>query len=174
MCSSDPGPVSIKLYRLTSRLLLALIASGTIAESSSCTPGGIKGAPRILFKSMTKYRGDTSRCNDQARVTAAVDSLAAVVAVARAVFECTEIVVVRTKNRFDPEYDAVPIGGYRDFQLLCLVEDPATPGTWRYCELQINLHRMVQIKAGLDAAGSSPCWGPWADGRSSTSSSRWS
>ena len=56
-----------------------------------------------------------------------------------------------SKNRFDPEYDAVPSGGYRDLQMLCYIKDEA--GVWRFAELQVNTRRMVELKAGGGGAG---------------------
>ena len=138
------GPVSIVLYEVVSGLLHSLGING------ECLPGMVKGSPRIIFKSMTKYGGDTSKCHDLARATISVRTLADVVAVVVTILACPLIVVIRIKNRFDPLYDAVPSGGYRDVQLLCLVR---IDGKWQYAELQVNLAAMVAIKEGGEGGG---------------------
>ena len=135
------GPVSIMLYEVVSELLHA-----HAIEGSECLPGMVKGSARIVFKSMTKYLGNTSKCHDLARATVSVRTLADAVAVVLAVLACPLIVVIRAKNRFDPSYDAIPIGGYRDVQLQCLLQD--SRDNWHYAELQINLVAMIAIKAG--------------------------
>lgn len=141
------GPVSIKLYEVVSELLHAAHS----IVGAECVPGMVKGAPRIVFKSMTKYGGNTSKCHDLARATVSVRTLADVVVVVRAVLACPLIVVIRIKNRMDPAYDALPIGGYRDVQFQCLLQD--TAGKWFYAELQINLVAMIAIKAGGGEGG---------------------
>lgn len=141
------GPVSIKLYEVVSELLHAAHS----IVGAECVPGMVKGAPRIVFKSMTKYGGNTSKCHDLARATVSVRTLADVVVVVLAVLACPLIVVIRIKNRMDPAYDALPIGGYRDVQFQCLLQDSA--GKWFYAELQINLVAMIAIKAGGGGEG---------------------
>ena len=140
------GPVSIMLYEVVSELLHA-----HDIEGSECLPGMVKGSARIVFKSMTKYLGNTSRCHDLARATVSVRTLADVVAVVLAVLACPLIVVIRSKNRLDPLYDAIPIGGYRDVQLQCLLQD--STDNWHYAELQINLVAMISIKEGGEDGG---------------------
>lgn len=140
------APVSILLYEVVSGLLF----SHNI-DSSECLPGMVKGAPRIVFKSMTKYGGNTSKCHDLARATVSVGTLADIVAVLLAVLACPMLVVIRIKNRMDPAYDATSIGGYRDVQLQCLLQDAA--GNWHYVELQINLVAMIAIKEGGGEGG---------------------
>lgn len=139
------GAVSIRLYELVSGLL----AGDSIA--GECIPGMIKGPARMVFKSMLKYLGDVSKCKDLSRATACVTGLADVAAIVELVLACPDIVVVRSKNRFAPGYDSAPIGGYRDYQLLCLVKDGA--GHWRYAELQVNLAALVAIKNGSGGGG---------------------
>lgn len=141
------GPVSIKLYEVVSELLHAAHS----IVGAECVPGMVKGAPRIVFKSMTKYGGNTSKCHDLARATVSVRTLADVVVVVLAVLACPLIVVIRIKNRMDPAYDALPIGGYRDVQFQCLLQDSA--GKWFYAELQINLVAMIAIKEGGGEGG---------------------
>ena len=140
------GPVSIMLYEVVSELLHA-----HAVEGSECLPGMVKGSARIVFKSMTKYLGNTSKCHDLARATVSVRTLADAVAVVLAVLACPLIVVIRAKNRFDPSYDAIPIGGYRDVQLQCLLQD--STDNWHYAELQINLVAMIAIKEGGEDGG---------------------
>jgi len=61
-----------------------------------------------------------------------------------------DILAVRWKDRFDPDYDALPIGGYRDLQMLGLVE---MDGRYHYVEVQINIKTMLQIKSGGRGTG---------------------
>ena len=70
------APVSILLYEVVSGLLFSHNIDG-----SECLPGMVKGAPRIVFKSMTKYGGNTSKCHDLARATVSVRTLADIVGV---------------------------------------------------------------------------------------------
>jgi len=142
----NAGPVSIVLYEVAS----AIVVTATQGRGE-VTPGGVKGNERIVFKALTKYGGDCSKVHDLSRATVEVDSLDDVAAVVEAVLASKDLVVIRCKNRFDPGYDALPSGGYRDFQMLCLIRDAT--GAWRYAELQVNLRRMVQIKQGLDEHG---------------------
>jgi hypothetical protein len=128
------GPIAIKLAEETSKLVAALDIKGT------CMVGLIKGEPRVIFKSIMKYGGNTSKCRDLARAT-----------VVNAVFLCPWIIVIRTKNRMAATYDAIPVGGYRDVQLLCLVQ--GEDGTWQYAELQVNLQGMIAIKDGGENGG---------------------
>ena len=97
-------------------------------------PGAVKALRRYTF--MEKYGGRFDLCKDLIRATIEVNSLAEVADVVEAIYQSSNIIVVREKNRFDPEYDALPIGGYRDFQLLVLfqVED----GVWRWGEVQVR------------------------------------
>jgi hypothetical protein len=139
------GPIAIKLAEETSKLVAALDIKGT------CMVGLIKGEPRVIFKSIMKYGGNTSKCRDLARATVCVQTLAHIVAVVNAVFLCPWIIVIRTKNRMAATYDAIPVGGYRDVQLLCLVQ--GEDGTWQYAELQVNLQGMIAIKDGGENGG---------------------
>lgn len=140
------APVSILLYEVVSGLLFSHNIDG-----SECLPGMVKGAPRIVFKSMTKYGGNTSKCHDLARATVSVRTLADIVGVLLAVLACPMLVVIRIKNRMNPAYDSIMVGGYRDVQLQCLLQDAA--GNWHYVELQINLIAMIAIKEGEGESG---------------------
>lgn len=140
------GPVSITLYEVVSSLLHAHSIDG-----AECLPGMVKGAPRIVFKSMTKYGGNTSKCHDLARATVSVLTLSDIANVVLAVLACPLIAVIRIKNRMDPACDVTAIGGYRDVQFQCLMRDAA--GNWFYVELQINLVAMIVIKEGGEGGG---------------------
>jgi len=79
-----------------------------------------------------------------------VDGLAAAAEVGEALVASDKMVCVRWKNRFDPDYDAIAIGGYRDLQMLGLIE---MDGRFHYVEVQINIKPMLDIKAGIGGAG---------------------
>jgi hypothetical protein len=136
------GPIAIKLAEETSKLVAALDIKGT------CMVGLIKGEPRVIFKSIMKYGGNTSKCRDLARATVCVQTLAHIVAVVNAVFLCPWIIVIRTKNRMAATYDAIPVGGYRDVQLLCLVQ--GEDGTWQYAEAHTAVHTKVSKKFSIE------------------------
>lgn len=136
--------VSIKLYCVVSEI------SESVDASSKTRPGPPKQVRRTIFKSCSSYGGDTTRCRDKARVTVEVVGLAAAADVAEALVESKKIVCARWKNRFDPDYDAIAIGGYRDLQLLGLIE---MDGRYHYVEVQINIKPMLDIKAGIGGAG---------------------
>ena len=57
---------------------------------------------------------------------------------------------MRCKNRFDPDYDSLPVAGYRDFQILGLIE---VSGSLHWAEIQVNLQKMVDVKDGKAGAG---------------------
>jgi hypothetical protein len=105
----------------------------------------VKGLRRIVSKVTTKYGGDFTRCKDIARATACVDDLESIVALVKALLTLENIALVRCKNRFDPSWDSMYAGGYRDFQLQVLL---SVNGVWRNAECQINLKEMVKIKEG--------------------------
>ena len=69
-----------------------------------------------------RYHGMLSKCRDISRATIVADSLAAVATVVAAIIACPYFAVMRCKNRFDPDYDSLPVAGYRDFQILGLIE----------------------------------------------------
>ena len=141
---------SIVLY-----LLLCSIASA-VGCDAEVLPGGLKGLRRIVFKSCLNYGCDFSMCKDGIRATIILQTLAGVLQMLLALLRADDIVVVRMKNRFGQEhmtrsysrdFDANPLGGYRDLQLLCLFR---LGGQWRYGEVQLNLQQMVAIKEQAD------------------------
>ena len=139
------GGVSVRLYNEVSDIL------GSNGIDGECIPGMLKGEARVVFKSASKYKSDTSKCRDLARATVRVGSLADAARVVELVFGSADILVIRCKNRLSTSYDADSTGGYRDIQLLCLVRD--ADGTWRYAELQVNLTAMLTIKNGGGGGG---------------------
>ena len=147
------APASILLYKTVSKVVDDVGVGST-------TPGGLKKVARLVFKTMLNYGGDFARCRDISRCTVEVDDLESVFKVAEALIACESLVVVRMKNRFDPEFDSAPIGGYRDLQFLCLIQ--TEDGVWRYGEVQVNLKDFVQLKAGIDPETGEK----WADEKS--------
>ena len=123
--------------------LLLLLLAGYV--NATVVPGSVKKLRRFGFKTEDKYDGDYGQCHDLVRATIEVGTLAEVAEVAELIHKSPGVLVVRVKNRFDPSYDALPIGGYRDLQLLVVFEE--APGVWRWAELQINLAEMVAIKS---------------------------
>ena len=132
---------SVVLYREVSTLVSAVGTGDTL-------PGGLKKQPRLVFKTMVNYGGNFSRCRDISRCTVVVDSIEAVLRIVEALMESKSLKVIRVKNRLDSEYDSAPIGGYRDVQLMCLVETDS--GVMRFGEVQVNLRDFVQMKAGIN------------------------
>eukprot|EP00040_Diaphanoeca_grandis_P019776 m.104705 g.104705 ORF g.104705 m.104705 type:complete len:701 (-) comp27588_c0_seq1:69-2171(-) len=128
---------SIALYEILFRL------SSTLSCKVEVIPGGVKALARMVFKSVLNYNADFSKCRDATRATMEVHSIKDVVIVVNALLASPDIVIVRTKDRFQRSYDSRPIGGYRDFQALCVFKHNEG---WVYGEVQLNLAELVQIK----------------------------
>lgn len=92
---------------------------------------------------MHKYSGNFSKCHDIARATIAANNLEDVVRACEAVAASPHLAITRIKNRFAEGYDALPDGGYRDVQLLCVL---VCNGRLRWAEVQINLIDMLVKK----------------------------
>jgi len=107
-------------------------------------PGGVKKLPRTVFKCAVNYNCDLSEITDQVRCTVVCESLAQMAAMLREMLASTDVSVVRVKNRFAPEYDATPAGGYMDLQTIVAFE--CGPGEWMVGEVQVNLWAMLRIK----------------------------
>jgi hypothetical protein len=107
-------------------------------------PGGVKKLPRTVFKCAVNYDCDLSEITDQVRCTVVCESLAQVAAMLRALLASDDVSVVRVKNRFAPEYDATPAGGYLDLQTIVSFE--CGEGEWMLGEVQVNLWSMLRIK----------------------------
>lgn len=111
-------------------------------------PGGVKGEERMVFKTLTSYGGNFSKCRDISRITIVVATMRDLWLVARALQSDGVIRTIRGKFRFSPGYDPVPTGGYRDTQYQVLIE---IDGIWRYAEVQLNLHPFMMLKNQKDA-----------------------
>ena len=129
--------VSIAIYVLVSRLLLD--------NECPCTviPGPVKQVERMVFKSGVRYGLDFRKCKDLARLTIQVANLAVAAMALRLLLASGLFVIVNHKHRFAANYPVITVGGYRDYQLICLIR---IGGVWRVCELQINLEIFVEIK----------------------------
>ena len=136
--------LSINLYNKVTRVISRLKCKAT------CNPGPPKETRRFIYKSVGSYGGDTTKCRDKARCTIETGGVAACADVGDALIESDDIICVRWKDRFDPEYDALPIGGYRDLQLQALIE---MNGRYHYVEIQVNITPMLHIKAGVSGGG---------------------
>ena len=132
-----------KLYRAVSNIVDSFNDPKVLA-----VPGGVKRIRRIVFKTVTRYGCDFSKCRDMSRITVRVPDLALVADVAEALLRSEDMAFFRVKNRFAKEYDAAPMGGYRDLQLMCLVR--CDDGVYRPGEGQVNVEDFVQMKAGID------------------------
>jgi hypothetical protein len=108
-------------------------------------PGGVKKLPRTVFKCGVNYNCDLSQITDQVRCTVVCESLAQVAAMLRALLASGDVSVVRVKNRFAPDYDATPAGGYLDLQTIVAFELGGA-GEWMLGEVQVNLWSMLRIK----------------------------
>jgi hypothetical protein len=135
---------SIILYKRTSAAVASV--AGQLSSPGIVLPGDVKGKERTIYKSALKYNGDTTKCHDKIRCTVELKTLEDVAVVAEALVELPEFLIFNVKNRFDPEYDALPIGGYRDMQFSGLIKlegDDAGGGAYAWCEVQLNLTRRI-------------------------------
>jgi hypothetical protein len=107
-------------------------------------PGGVKKLPRTIFKFALAYMCDMTKISDFVRCTVVCESLADVTAVLKALLASDDVSVVRVKNRFAPDYDAKPAGGYIDLQMIVLFQ--CGVGEWMLGEVQVNLWSMLRIK----------------------------
>ena len=133
---------SISVYR---QLCAMVMAIATMVGAATVIPGSVKKLARFTFKVAEKYGGRFDLCRDLIRATIEVESLADAATVVAALHDAATVWVVRTKDRFNQtSAEVLPIGGYRDYQLLCIVE--VAPGVYRWAEVQVNLKSMVAIK----------------------------
>lgn len=153
---NDPlVPIGRSLVRLLYARAVAAVAS-TVLYVSVCAvvaklnfkvvdvvPGGLKKYPRMVFKGCVNYGGDFSKIRDISRITVVVQTLVEVAAVVTALSESGKFVIVRCKNRFSAKVSVLATGGYRDFQILALLE---VKGFLRYCEIQVNLDTFIALK----------------------------
>jgi len=138
---------SISVYRQ----LCAMVTAVATMRAATVIPGSVKKLERFTFKVAEKYGGRFDLCRDLIRVTIEVESLADAATMVGALHEAATVWVVRTKDRFNqPSAEVLPIGGYRDYQLLCVVE--VAPRVYRWAEVQVNLKSLVAIK-GREGGG---------------------
>lgn len=103
LLAAETSPV---LYR---RICTIIAVTGCNAIA---VPGGVKGEARIIFKTLTGYNGDFSKCRDVSRITIVVVTMRDLWLIASALQRDETIRTVRGKFRFSPGYDPVPTGGY--------------------------------------------------------------
>jgi len=131
---------SKRLYEIISKI------AALVGVELAVLPGGVKKLPRTVFKCAVNYDCDLSQIVDQVRCTVVCESLAQVAAMLRALLASPNVSVVRVKNRFAPDYDATPAGGYLDLQTIVALECGAGTGEWMLREVQVNLWSMLRIK----------------------------
>lgn len=136
---------SIALYKTVSQIVASL--KDDLSTPGVVLPGDVKGKERTVYKSALKYLGDTTKCHDKIRCTCQVETLEDMATVAEGLEKSAEFVVVKVKNRFDSGYDSLPIGGYRDMQFSGLFK-LARLNIYVWCEVQLNLTRMIALKSG--------------------------
>lgn len=140
---------SITLYKRISKTVADV--KDQLSTPGIVLPGNVKGKERTIYKSGLKYNGDTTKCHDKIRCTVKLETLGDIATVGEGLIKMPDFLVVKVKNRFDPEYDALPIGGYRDMQFSGLIElsnGGTTSSTYAWCEVQLNLSRMIALKSG--------------------------
>lgn len=121
--------------------MVTVVAS--VGPHLAVIPGGVKQLPRTVFKSAIKYRCNIGRITDQIRCTVVAPTLVDVAHVLRAMLDSPSLAVTRVKNRFAPDYDAAPTGGYLDLQTMVQF---SVGGRQLQGEVQINLEPMLSIK----------------------------
>lgn len=139
----DASIASIALYFAVSVAVDTIAGNVVAAGLVRVIPGPVKGLGRMVFKSGLGYNFDFSRCKDLARLTVQVADLPTAAKVVEALTKSDMLTVMRTKNRFDRSYDTFAIGGYRDYQMICLL---SVGGVYWQVEVQVNLDAMVAIK----------------------------
>jgi len=112
---------SLALYKNVCAVVDTLSVPGLLV-----LPGGVKKEPRIAMKAFLKYGGDFARVQDMSRITVVVDTLDQLALVVAALQASGYFVVVRTKNRWDPNESVLASGGY---VLVC----PPCPWVARVC-----------------------------------------
>lgn len=103
LLAAETSPV---LYR---RICTIIAVTGCNAIA---VPGGVKGEARIIFKTLTSYNGNFSKCRDVSRITIVVTTMRDLWLIASALQRDETIRTIRGKFRFSPGYDPVPTGGY--------------------------------------------------------------
>ena len=145
---------SITLYKVISEAVARLKFKLSGDFPGFVLPGDVKTKERTIYKSALKYNGDTTECHDKIRCTVEVKTLADAAEVAEALVKLRPtFLIVTVKNRFDPDYDALPIGGYRDMQFSGLIKLDQASGRstgveYAWCEVQLNTTPMIKLKSG--------------------------
>lgn len=143
---------SIVLYKQVSEVVAGVASK--LSTPGVVLPGAVKGKERTIYKSGLKYHGNTTKCHDKIRCTVELATLKDIAVVAEALVSMPAFLAVKVKNRFDPEYDSLPIGGYRDMQFSGLVElagaatSAGAGAAYAWCEIQLNTTRMIALKSG--------------------------
>ena len=109
----------------------------------------LKGPPKKEQRIMEKAtNGKYDSVRDLGRFSLLVGDIAMLPAVITELAACPEFVVVRVKNRLDPDHDAHDTAGYRDVQVL--VREPT--GRW-IVEIQIIPGAMYELKKSCGHSG---------------------
>jgi len=112
----------------------------------------LKGRSRCFEKCLRCYRGDVSSLLDVARETLVFERFEEMSQCLALIRQDTEVEVVRTKNRMDPDWDEHPIyAAYRDVALnlrFCSEEASALGLDGHICELRLSLMSISSLYQG--------------------------
>ena len=109
----------------------------------------VPGPPKKETRIMEKARdGNYAAVRDLGRLSLVVEDIALVPDVVAALANCQDFVVIRIKNRLDPDHAAVDTAGYRDVQIL--VREPR--GAW-IVEVQVIPKKMYELKKSCGHTG---------------------
>jgi hypothetical protein len=108
--------------------------------------GPVKTLDRILEKVDLKGR-HFEVIRDYARASIIIDHVEQLCTVLEDLEAGPEFEILRVKNRFDPTYDSIESGGYRDYQLVVRVNGSKYSCRWLY-EIQIMTREFYNLKTG--------------------------
>eukprot|EP00929_Paragymnodinium_shiwhaense_P065453 TRINITY_DN32803_c0_g5_i3.p1 TRINITY_DN32803_c0_g5~~TRINITY_DN32803_c0_g5_i3.p1 ORF type:complete len:313 (-),score=41.14 TRINITY_DN32803_c0_g5_i3:350-1288(-) len=111
--------------------------------------GLIKQPSRAVQKVWRVYNGNPQSLVDLVRASIVCDTPEQVLTVLRKVQADSAVRILRIKNRFDPHFDSIVSGGYRNLALNVIIFDAdslAGCAERHICELQIGLREMQALK----------------------------
>jgi len=102
----------------------------------------LKGFDRSIEKLHRSYKGKVWRLLDVVRQSMVFESLEEIVRCLKGICEDQELVILRVKNRFDPDFTSQQSGAYRDVCLNVRLDNEETHRlgvNFHVCELQLSL-----------------------------------
>ncbi|EKX42851.1 hypothetical protein GUITHDRAFT_111219 [Guillardia theta CCMP2712] len=102
----------------------------------------LKGFDRAIEKLSRSYKGEVWRLLDVVRQCIVFESIEDITRCFRGICEDEELVILRVKNRFDPEFTSQQSGAYRDLCLNVRLDNEETRRLGvnsHVCELQLSL-----------------------------------